>query len=141
MRNVKVKVPNGLTVMSEGALASEFEAMFWLVYPKREAKKAALKAYAKARVEATAEQIVEAVHQYIAHKPSWQNYALPGSWLNAGRYFDEYDAPTKARAPQPVEDILASLGHWTAGCKRMHGGTCQSSTEHYAKVDAHAESA
>ena len=115
------------------AMQAEFDR-FWRVYPKREAKKAALKAYVKARKEATAEQIEEAVRQYIAHKPKWQNYALPASWLNAGRYLDEYD--TTPAPTQSVDDFLAALGHWTAGCKRLHGGTCENANTHYARVEA-----
>lgn len=66
---------------------------FWKVYPAKVAKLAAMKAYEKARKLATAQELIEGVARYRQHKPAWQAYAHPASWLNAGRWLDDYDAP------------------------------------------------
>lgn len=62
---------------------------FWNVYPHRVGKIAAEKAFAKALKLATAEQIIDGVRYYKRTKPSWQSWAYPCSWLNAGRWMDE----------------------------------------------------
>lgn len=75
--------------------AQEFDR-FWSEYPRRIAKLAAMKAYEKARKLATAEQILDGVRAYRANKPAWQQWAHPASWLNAGRWEDDYGPMTPA---------------------------------------------
>jgi hypothetical protein len=77
-------------------MAQEFDT-FWKAYPHRVGKIAAMKAYEKARKLATAEQLLEGVAAYRQHKPGWQAYANPATWLNQGRWEDEWDVP-----PTPV---------------------------------------
>lgn len=73
---------------------------FWSVYPRRVAKQDAVKAFAKALKAATVEQIVAGVEAYVAdcRKAGRErdHIAHPASWLNAGRWEDEYAgmAPT-----------------------------------------------
>ncbi len=71
----------------------EFEH-FWANYPYRIGKLKAEKAYAKARHKASADELIEGIRRYVQHKPDWQAYAHPATWLHAGRWMDE--APVKA---------------------------------------------
>jgi hypothetical protein len=71
---------------------ADFEA-FWACYPRKVAKLAAKKAYDKARLSATQEELLEGVAQYIQHKPEYCDWAHAASWLNAGRWMDDYTPP------------------------------------------------
>lgn len=70
-------------------LAAEFSD-FWLRYPIHIGRLAALKAFAKARKLADVADILAGIDRYIAHKPAWQAFAHASSWLNAGRWADEF---------------------------------------------------
>lgn len=67
--------------------------VFWQRYPRRIGRIAAQKAYVKARKTATADDIIAGVDRYIAHKPQYADYCHPTTWLNQGRWMDEYTAP------------------------------------------------
>lgn len=71
----------------------EFER-WWVSYPHRVGKLAAKKAYDKAHKIARAEDLLSGVTRYIETKPTWQAWAHPASWLNAGRWLDEIPVPT-----------------------------------------------
>jgi len=72
---------------------------FWAAYPRREAKLDAVKAYAKARTQASAAEILDGVERYKQTMPEEKRYRpLPASWLNAGRWMDEYDEPVQKAA-------------------------------------------
>lgn len=64
--------------------------VFWKAYPRKVAKKAARKAFAKALNEVSLPAILEAIEQYKANKPDYCDYCHPATWLNDGRYEDEY---------------------------------------------------
>ena len=109
--------------MSLMTSAEEFDA-FWAVYPKRIAKIAAQKAFMKARRFATFQQIVDGVQRYIRHKPAYADWAHAASWLNAGRWLDEYDTP---RAQTRTVD-------WWEQCKALHGGACTCRWDHDTRI-------
>ena len=73
----------------------EFE-QFWQQYPRREGKLAAKKAYTKARTMATAQEILDGVERYREHKPSYQDFCHPTTFLNQGRWMDEYPNTAKS---------------------------------------------
>lgn len=79
-------------------MSDDFQA-FWAAYPRREAKFNAMKAYEKARRFASAEDILAGVERYKQHMPDEKQYRpLPASFLNAGRWMDEYeDQPRQTR--------------------------------------------
>lgn len=64
---------------------------FWRVYPRRVGKLAALRAWQKAIRLAPAEEIIEAAGRYarVAEMPYTCH---PTTWLNQGRWMDEYCA-------------------------------------------------
>jgi hypothetical protein len=79
---------------------SDFDT-FWAAYPRRVGKFDAVKAYANARTVATAAEILAGVETYKQHKPEYCDYAHPSSWLNKGRWMDEYDEPEAKPAFEP----------------------------------------
>jgi hypothetical protein len=99
-------------------ITEEFAA-FWAIYPRHIAKLAAEKAFKKARTKATFAELVDGVKRYIVGKPSYADYAHAASWLNAGRWLDEYDTPVKRTAMD-----------WWTECQRVHGGKCTKRWDH-----------
>ena len=78
----------------------EFE-VFWQVYPLHVAKLAARKAFVKARKQATFSELVDGVRRYIRGKPSFAAWAHAATWLNAGRWMDEYPGLDRPRFECP----------------------------------------
>ena len=112
MPNVKVLGPTKeWIVMDAGALAAEFESVFWPIYPRRIGKADALKAYQAARRLARATDIAAGVERYVQHKPRWQEWKHPGPWLRASRWLDEYDTartPVTQDKPDWWEEAMAA---------------------------------
>lgn len=71
---------------------------FWSLYPRKVGKLAAMKAWAKAVKLDTPENIIAGIEPYKAHKPEWQDYCHPATWLNQGRWMDEYE-------PEPERQV------------------------------------
>jgi hypothetical protein len=108
--------------------AADFEE-FWRACPRRTGKLKAEQAYAKARkLGATQKQLLDGLVKYVQHKPSYADYCHPATWLNQGRWLDEYGPAPKA-APQP-----AAREHWILECQRLHSWTCQTEREHKARL-------
>ena len=61
---------------------------FWSVYPRKEAKRAAVKAYRAALKRATAEDILKGAKRYAATRPEPRFTAMGATWLNADRWED-----------------------------------------------------
>lgn len=92
---------------------AEFDE-FWAAYPRRVSKIAAKKAYDKARRSGvTQRELLDGVALYRQHKPAYADWAFPASWLNAGRWADEWGAPEQR-----------SVTDWFEECQRVHGGSC-----------------
>lgn len=103
---------------------SDFQ-VFWDAYPRKVGKLHAVKAYAKARTLASADEILAGVETYKIHKPDYCDYAHPASWLNAGRWMDEYDAPLV----QP-----SASDAWFTECQQLHNGQCGGSLRHRTRM-------
>lgn len=82
--------------------ADEFDR-WYSRYPRKEAKDAARKAFTKARKHASLQELLTGLDQYIraVEGKERQYIALPGSWLNAGRWQDELPETTKPAANSP----------------------------------------
>lgn len=93
---------------------SDFDT-FWAAFPRRIGKLDAMKAYAKARTVATAAEILAGVELYKQHKPEYADWCHPSTFLNKGRWMDEYDEPAEKK-PADFD--------WYADCMRLHGGEC-----------------
>lgn len=109
------------------SLESEFAA-FWQAYPRRVAKLAALKAYEKARKLASAEAILAGVQRYKQAKPEYADWCHPTTFLNQGRWLDEYE-----EAPRPRWQAPAATDWWE-DCKRLHGGACEKRFAHELRM-------
>lgn len=102
---------------SPGRRVDEEFTEFWQHYPRHVAKLAALKAYTKARKLASAEDILAGVERYKRIKPSYADYAFPASWLNAGRWLDEEDAPVQPTFAK-CDHVPACYNVWVCQVKR-----------------------
>lgn len=76
--------------------------VFWRSYPRRVARANARKAFDKAIKKATMQELLDGITAYVAHKPSYCDYAHPASWLNAERWLDEYEH-TQARVSETTD--------------------------------------
>jgi len=78
----------------------EFDRWYAL-YPRKEAKENARKAFAKARKQTDMETLVTSLERYTASMKGKdrQYIALPASWLNAGRWEDEVPKPNLTVVP------------------------------------------
>lgn len=99
---------------------TEFET-FWQAFPRRVGKLAAQKAYHRARSQASASEILDGIARYVAHKPDYADFCHPATWLNQGRWMDDYGQRT---APPSQRD------DWFTECQRLHGGRCGGSLLH-----------
>lgn len=96
---------------------------FWLAYPRKVGKLKAQKAFEKALNNgATLTQILAGVGLYLQYKPVYADYCHPASWLNAGRWMDEWTEPV-------VTAYSEGLG-WAEECSRLHDGICESRYGH-----------
>lgn len=85
--------------MAKNNYTEDFEA-FWRKFPNRAGKFAAAEKYVLARKRATAQELLDGVARYIQHKPDYQAWCHPKTWLSQGRWLDE--APAKAPASANV---------------------------------------
>lgn len=100
-------VPNGVSTplieppVEPSVRIDRFEE-FWKVYPRREAKVAARKAFEKAVKSVGADAVLAGARRYAAdpNLPDKQFVPLPTSWLNQGRWDDEPLPVRNQDAPQ-----------------------------------------
>jgi hypothetical protein len=84
----------------ELTLKHEFQ-QWWAGYPLKVGKLAAEQKYRAARTKrkASAQDLLAGLAAYIANKPDWQAYANPATWLNQGRWMDDYSKPAPSSPP------------------------------------------
>jgi hypothetical protein len=75
-------------------------AAFWMAYPRKIGKGAAVKAYAKALKDATPAQLLAAASEFARERAGQDEKFTPhpSTWLNAQRWEDETAAPMDKRA-------------------------------------------
>ena len=97
---------------------------WWQAYPRKIAKLTAKAAYVKALRLTDAETLLAAVAVYIQHKPETQDYCHPATWLNGGRWEDEYT--TAVTTPlASTRGILYDCPHATPCASSWACGTRQ----------------
>ncbi|WP_232499278.1 hypothetical protein [Agromyces humatus] len=91
--------------------SSEFEVEFWPVYPRKQAKAPAAKAFAKARRKHSLETITAGVRAYALMNAGGDRtkIKLAAGWLNDERFLDEEQLPN-----QPAAGTGARAGRETA---------------------------
>jgi hypothetical protein len=98
---------------------------WWTAYPRKIAKLTARAAYAKALRLTDAETLLSAVAVYIQHKPETQDYCHPATWLNGGRWEDEYTSAAPVALRASVRGILYDCPHDTPCASSWACGTRQ----------------
>lgn len=78
--------------------------LFWVAYPRRVAKQAAMKMYARALKLTTADKIIAAARAYATERAGQDaTYTKhPASWLNAGCWGDYDGGPGGPGEPKPA---------------------------------------
>lgn len=79
--------------------------LFWSAYPRKEGKKAALRAFSKLD-SSVWPLLIPAVEKH-KQRPQWQNrqyIPLPATWLNGERWEDEVDDAVEPEAEERVPD-------------------------------------
>ncbi len=105
-----------LVAQAGEVLPDQFDA-FWTVYPRKEAKAAAKKAWAKATRSTPPEAIIAGAYRYNQdpnREPAFT--AHPTTWLNAGRWDDEplpprrtTTDPLRGRRATSLDQSIAAL--------------------------------
>ena len=86
---------------------------FWAAYPRRVAKIAARRAYDKALKLTDHETIMRGVENYKLHKPDYQDWCHPATWLNGGRWDDDYsDSIPTGTGLSPYLERTLGLAKW-----------------------------
>lgn len=70
---------------------------FWNAYPRRVGKGRARKAFVAAIRKTDLSTMIRALEAYKIHKPSYQDFCHPSTWLNDERWDDEWEAPAGQR--------------------------------------------
>lgn len=99
--------------ISEGliSITHAFNA-FWAEYPRKVKKPRALKAFIKAAKECAGfNEIMVGLARYKANKPDYCDWAHPSTWLNDGRWEDEYDAPVPKPSSYTHDQLQIIAAH------------------------------
>ena len=101
-------VPSRPVPIKDSSKTDEEFDRWYARYPRKEAKAAARKAFAKARKDVDMDTLMAGLDKYaVSVKGKDRQYiALPASWLNAGRWEDEY-VPSAPHASQNVPSMYA----------------------------------
>lgn len=122
------------------AMTEDFEA-FWRRFPRKVGKLAAQKAFAKARKTATLEQLLAGIDAYVMHKPPYADFCHPATWLNAGRWLDEYEERRTGDDRRHTERRMSyqpsaheDYDRWPSECLALHGGACGNYAAHQVRM-------
>lgn len=98
---------------------------------------AAMKAFAKALKVASADDISAGVDRYIRNKPEWQAFCHPETFLNQGRWMDEYEDRRTGDDRRDGERGTLDRRHgleWIDECKVLHNWECGSEWRHHQRI-------
>lgn len=93
---------------------------FWQAYPRRVARKEALRAWIQVQGERHLQAILAALEW---QRKEWSDVRFtphPATWLRGERWTDE----------KPVTHTLKLVPDWTEECRLHHGLTCDSRYQH-----------
>jgi len=93
---------------------AEFD-VWYAAYPLHVGRREAEKAYQRARKLASAEELLAGIERYRSGKPDYADWSHPATWLNKGRWQDEYQAKQSSvdsisGHTEPWQQRLASIG-------------------------------
>ena len=101
--------------------------LFWKAYPKKVGKEAARKSWKKLKIgKALADQIIKAVEDNARNNPQWKRengrfIPNPSTWLNQGRWEDEFKAEPVATSQTPQERPTPKQGQFSDYPQRPPG--------------------
>ncbi|WP_127524058.1 hypothetical protein [Mesorhizobium sp. Z1-4] len=84
---------------------------FWRAYPRRVGKGAARSAFMKAIRKTDIQTMLDAIEAYKLHKPGYQDFCHPSTWLNQERWDDEWEAPQVSTGHVMLDAIMAGRAH------------------------------
>jgi len=96
------KTPSTPTPLKVPPPPPEF-VVWWLLWPNKVSKQAALREFIKARRTVSAAELMEGVERYIANKPADREWCHPDTWLRKGRWEDQYTPRNTTPAEPPQE--------------------------------------
>jgi hypothetical protein len=81
---------------------------FWAAWPgHRVGKLDAMKAYTKARKGyASQDELLAGLERYKKNKPAYADWCHPATWLNRGRWMDEYGPSLPPPTPRSVQSVV-----------------------------------
>ena len=88
---------------------------FWDAYPRKVGKDAAWKAWTTRQLEAQADVIVPSIQTHLDHDPQWrepQYIPHPTTYLNQGRWQDDFSQPVNGKLTSPDTRYLNAQGYW-----------------------------
>ena len=96
---------------SEDAMCRTEDAFetFWRAYPRRIGKGAARTEFTKAIVKTSLQAMLAALDAYVAHKPSWQDFAHPKTWLHQERWDDEWSPAPARNSMDAAQNLIARI--------------------------------
>lgn len=94
--DILTAVPEPSRAVAMQSADGQFEA-FWKAYPEKKAKQDARKAFDRVMRSGgvTFDRIMAALDAYRNSKPHDIAYCYPATWLNKGRWDDEYGQPSR----------------------------------------------
>jgi hypothetical protein len=100
--------------LSESEQAQKLFDEWYAIYPRKQARGAALKAFRTALKKASFPELIAGVERYKRLKPAYADWMMPASWLNAERWKDEPDAAPTSQAtpsapPKSDREVWADL--------------------------------
>ena len=108
-------LPSGEEKISSAVIA-EFDE-WYRIFPRRQGRKAALKAFIRARKTVDLATLNAAVFKYIATKPSYQDFCMPATWLNEERWLDEPHQQANGAATTADASFLAEVDAKLSGAE------------------------
>lgn len=120
---------------SDSGPSEDFDG-FWAMYPKRQGKASALKAWAKLNPNADLVGVMLSALAWQVKQDQWtkdggQFVPHASTWINGRRWEDEVIKPKRAKTMGPD---YAESADWYEQCKAKHGGACESRYQHEMKA-------
>lgn len=94
---------------SESELAQKLFDEWYALYPRKQGRGNALRAFRTALKKITFPELVAGVERYKRMKPDYADWAMPATWLNGERWLDKPSEPQKAAAAPAVDHYAASV--------------------------------
>lgn len=89
----------------KGALYSRDFESWWEAWPHKVGKDAAWRVWQKRKDKPALTELLAAIERYKANKPADRAWCNPSTWLNQGRWQDEFESTTGESEPMSEADM------------------------------------